>query len=151
MFKKKRDSIRPPKIGVVFFCQIITSYYSCKANELLDSQLEIVGKQLGWRFTRVETPGDGSCQFAAIAQALSAVRPVPNMSPDDVRAAAVAWLRTDPELPNDTRISHFAENRVPNWEAYCNEMARSGTWGNHLTLVAANNALGVIIQYLFVG
>lgn len=120
----------------------------CAAEENLDHYLESVGHELGLRFSRETTPGDGSCQFAAIAQALTGQMA---LNAKAVRAQVVSWLRSDPLLPNRDHVSSFAEDEAPNWKAYCDQMARSTTWGNHLTLVAASDCLSVVIHVISSG
>lgn len=86
-------------------------------------------------------PGDGNCQFHSISdQLFDGIEQSPW-----VRAQIVQWLREhgDWELPeNGARLRDFA---LEDWDSYCNNMARPGIWGDHLTLTAAANLFGVRI------
>lgn len=86
-------------------------------------------------------PGDGNCQFHSISdQLFDSLEQSPW-----VRAQIIQWLRThgDWELPeNGARLRDFA---MEDWDSYCNNMARPGIWGDHLTLTAAAHLFGVRI------
>lgn len=86
-------------------------------------------------------PGDGNCQFHSISDQLFDTLEQSAW----VRAKIVEWLRShgDWELPdNGARLRDFAYEE---WDAYCNNMARPGIWGDHLTLTAASHLFGVRI------
>lgn len=86
-------------------------------------------------------PGDGNCQFHSISdQLFDSLEQSPW-----VRAQIITWLRNhgDWELPeNGAKLSDFA---LEDWDSYCNNMARPGIWGDHLTLTAAAHLFGVRI------
>ncbi|CAL8470675.1 g10217 [Coccomyxa elongata] len=78
-----------------------------------------------------EVKGDGNCQFRALSDQLY-------RSPgyyDQLRRAAVEQLRSHPE--------QYAPYVAGDWEDYLRLMAKSGTWGDHLTLQAIADRFGV--------
>lgn len=85
-------------------------------------------------------PGDGNCQFHSISdQLFDSLEQSPW-----VRAQIVEWLRKhgDWELPNGAALRFFA---LDDWDKYCDNMAKPGIWGDHLTLTAAAHLFGVRI------
>jgi hypothetical protein len=85
-------------------------------------------------FEKCEVPADGNCQMSAISdQLFDTVNKA-----SYVRQKIVTWLRNNStwSLPNGALMKDFVHDKT--WEEYCAEMAREGTWGDHLTLVAAS-------------
>ena len=97
---------------------------------LLDSRLAA----LGLRREKVAT--DGNCQFRALAALLLGDAELHAQT----RAAAVAALRASAEryAPLFASDAAFAK--------YCNDMARTRTWGDELTLAAAADAYEVRVH-----
>jgi len=60
-----------------------------------------------------------------------------------IRRSIVSWLRQngDLKLANDALLKEFVHDKT--WEQYCNDMARDGTWGDHLTLIAATELFNI--------
>ncbi|GLC45796.1 hypothetical protein PLESTB_001155200 [Pleodorina starrii] len=80
-----------------------------------------------------EVQGDGNCQFRALSDQLYG-------SPEHhaaVRAAVVAVLRQ--------RASSYSCYVPEEYGKYCSSMAKSGTWGDHVTLQAAADHYGLRI------
>lgn len=76
--------------------------------------------------------GDGNCQFASVSDQLYGT---PRRHPE-VRAAVVRRLRSEPEL-----YSPYVPGQ--SYDAYVEEIAGFGAWGDHVTLQALADALGV--------
>ena len=97
---------------------------------LLDARLAA----LGLRRERVAT--DGNCQFRALAALLLGDAELHAQT----RAAAVAALRASAERYAPLFASEAA------FAKYCNDMARTRTWGDELTLAAAADAYQVRVH-----
>eukprot|EP00727_Mastigamoeba_balamuthi_P009891 m51a1_g5524 hypothetical protein (734) ;mRNA; r:424710-427715 len=87
-----------------------------------------------------EIPGDGNCQFSAVSDQLWDTI-------DEnarLRKEAVDWLRchADWHTGNGASLHWFVDE---DWADYCSRMAKPGTWGDHLTLIALCECLGVAI------
>ncbi|EGC29728.1 hypothetical protein DICPUDRAFT_84282 [Dictyostelium purpureum] len=84
-----------------------------------------------------DIPGDGNCQMHALSDQVFGDL---NHGPE-IRRAIVAWLRDNKNftLNNGAKLSQFANTN--DWNSYCNRMSRNGTWGDHLTLLAASELL----------
>eukprot|EP01127_Copromyxa_protea_P010918 TRINITY_DN2711_c0_g1_i2.p1 TRINITY_DN2711_c0_g1~~TRINITY_DN2711_c0_g1_i2.p1 ORF type:complete len:545 (+),score=76.12 TRINITY_DN2711_c0_g1_i2:216-1637(+) len=80
-----------------------------------------------------DIPGDGNCQMYSLSHQLTGDIKHAKF----VRRSVVGWLRrhADLLLPNGALLRHFVYDKE--WESYCNEMAKDGSWGDHLTLIAA--------------
>ncbi|CAJ1360790.1 unnamed protein product [Effrenium voratum] len=78
--------------------------------------------------------GDGNCQFRALADQLYGSEE----HHDAIRAQVLEQLRTLP-----SRYQGFVPGR---FESYLAHMARDGAWGDHVTLQAAADVLGVRIH-----
>jgi len=100
-------------------------------------------KLVGLKEKRV-IPGDGNCQFSAVSDQLFDTIDKSTY----IRQTAVDWLRRsrDFELPNGAVLWNFAYDQT--WDEFCNELARPGIWGNHLTLVAISEIFGVRIRII---
>jgi len=90
--------------------------------------------KLGLRRECVST--DGNCQFRALALLLLGDAELHAQT----RAAAVAALRASAERYTPLFASAAAFNK------YCNDMARTRTWGDELTLAAAADAYAVRVH-----
>jgi len=91
----------------------------------------------GYKEKRV-IPGDGNCQFSSVSDQLFDTIDKASF----VRKAAVEWLKKnkDWKLDNGAVMSDFVHDQ--SWNDFCNELSRSGIWGNHLTLVAIAEHFG---------
>ncbi|GFR49572.1 hypothetical protein Agub_g11619 [Astrephomene gubernaculifera] len=81
----------------------------------------------------LQVAGDGNCQFRALSDQLYG-------HPDshtEVRQAVVATLRR--------RAESYRAYVPGEYEDYCTNMAKSGTWGDHVTLQAAADTYGTRI------
>jgi len=89
-------------------------------------------------------PGDGNCQFASISDQL--YNEIDRAS--EIRKDAINWLLNNRnwKLSNGACISDFAHDQC--WDEFCNELARNGIWGNHLTLVAVCEHYGIPIKVI---
>jgi len=82
-------------------------------------------------------PGDGNCQFASISDQLF---DTPNYH-KNVREMIVDWLYKNPNycLGRGTYLKDFLQtDRFPTWEDYCKYLSKEGSWGDHITLLAAS-------------
>jgi len=106
------------------------------AKELLDKRMNLYGIE-----TKRPIPGDGNCQFYSLSDQLCGKLDHAGF----LRKSIVHWLRNngDLELSNGAKMKDFAHDRT--WEQYCNEMDRNGTWGDHLTLIAATEIFSIQI------
>jgi len=79
-------------------------------------------------------PGDGNCQFSSLSDQLT--NDISHAA--FIRRSVVNWLtiNSDTVLENGAKISEFSYD-IP-WRAYLQEMSKHGTWGDHLTLIAAS-------------
>jgi len=78
-------------------------------------------------------PGDGNCQMHSLSDQLCG-----NLKHHaHIRRRLVSWLRANSklELPNGATLDQFANDQ--SWDDYCNSMLKLGTWGDHLTMMAA--------------
>lgn len=81
----------------------------------------------------IKVPRDGNCQFSSIAMGLGA-----DEDTDSVRHSVCTELELCPDL-----YKPFVEDQE--YSEYVNEMKDSGTWGCHVTLIAASRAYCVNI------
>lgn len=81
-----------------------------------------------------QVPGDGNCQFYSLSDQLYN----DFLHAGQIRANCVDWLRhnADLELDNGAKLKEFGHDD-DGWDHYCTLMSLTGTWGDHLTLVAA--------------
>ncbi|GAM26283.1 hypothetical protein SAMD00019534_094580 [Acytostelium subglobosum LB1] len=101
-------------------------------------EAELAKKRLGERLNLYmlknskEIPGDGNCQMHALSDQLYGDL---TRSPE-IRKTIVDWLRKNKDFafPNGATLCQFVNG---SWDDYCNEMSKSGIWGDHLTLLAA--------------
>jgi len=97
---------------------------------------------------KVITP-DGNCQFRALADQIMHDQ---NRHPE-VRSKIIDWLskneRYSVDENNGAYLGDFLDReQYPSWETYCKYMAGNRAWGDHLTLVAATEALQVNLWIL---
>ncbi|EGC37578.1 hypothetical protein DICPUDRAFT_76812 [Dictyostelium purpureum] len=80
-----------------------------------------------------EIPGDGNCQMHALSDQIFGDLEHSVI----IRNNIVDWLKQNKGfyLPNGETLSDFVTTN--SWEEYCDSMSKNGTWGDHLTLVAA--------------
>ncbi|EGC37812.1 hypothetical protein DICPUDRAFT_149557 [Dictyostelium purpureum] len=110
-----------------------------KAHKRLNKRLELY--QL---MERREIPGDGNCQMHALSDQLYG-----NLNHSRaIRNIIVTWLRKNRgfSLSNGATLSEFVT--TTSWDEYCNNMSKNGTWGDHLTLVAAAEIFRINISII---
>ena len=93
----------------------------------------------------IDPPKDGNCQFATVAHLLFHHRKL-EVSADDVRAAAINYLRGDVCLLLDGTPFNYEQHIVSDQQTkdnYLTKMSRQGTFGDHITLVAIACVYGV--------
>jgi len=99
-------------------------------------------------FKQVDVTGDGNCQFHAVARQLSN-NFLGEATHQTLREKTVAWLRQNPEWnpwnEEGCNLKNFVDE---DWEKYCDKMAKSGTWGDHVTLIAMVEILNVGIRII---
>lgn len=78
--------------------------------------------------------GDGNCQFRALSQQLYG----DEQYHADLRAQVTKQLQSEPELYQDFVHEPYAD--------YVSRLARDSQWGDHVTLQAASDALGLQIN-----
>jgi len=80
---------------------------------------------------------DGNCQFRSLADQ---VHKDQNLH-EAVREQVVRWLQTNENHHVDdgsSRLEDFLDRDLfPSWKDYCTYMKRNGSWGDHMTLMAA--------------
>ena len=83
-------------------------------------------------------PGDGNCQFSALAHLLQTVGVF--RSEESLRREIVRYLTENPNTQDGFPIELFAG--IP-WPQYLASMAQNGTYGDHITLQAVANLYNV--------
>jgi len=98
------------------------------AKKRLQDRLKLYGME-----QRKEVPGDGNCQMHSLSDQLCGSFEYSRF----IRRSVVSWLRAngDLKLENGALLKEFVFDK--SWDQYCNEMAKDGIWGDHLTLIAA--------------
>ena len=83
-------------------------------------------------------PGDGNCQFAALAHHLNTLGIF--RSPETMHEEIVDYLQNKP-VDNDgfPLLQHLVDSEFPSWQEYLQYMARKNTFGDKLTSFAAAN------------
>lgn len=115
-----------------------------RAESDVDRMLERL-KVYGVKERKIE--GDGNCQFAAMSDQMFGT---PEYW-DRVRQLVVEWLLEHADYPvgEDTALSDFLERDCfSTWEGYCEYMARDGSWGDHITLIAMSEIFRCTIAIL---
>ena len=77
-----------------------------------------------------DPPGDGNCQFSALAFALSQVNIY--RSAETLRSDVITYLREHDQLPDGYPIQKFLVDM--SWEEYLN-MSTDGIYGDEITLL----------------
>jgi len=109
-----------------FFQPVVNPH--AKAKQLLQERMAQVGVVSSPNFI----PGDGNCQMHSLSDQLCG-----NLNHHvHIRTRIVNWLKSNSNvvLPNGATLSQFVNE---DWNSYCNSMLNFGTWGDHLTLIAA--------------
>lgn len=88
-----------------------------------------------------DPPGDGNCQFSAIAFALTSFGIY--RSAETLRVEVIEYLRQHSTLPDGYPIGRFLD--VP-WEQYVDGMSRDGAYGDEITLRAISELFNVEID-----
>lgn len=105
-----------------------------ESKERLETRLQ----KNGFRIKDVR--GDGNCQFYSISDQMYG----DTTHADEIRSAAADWLRKNPDKDiNGAPLSCFIYDET--WDEYCDKVARNGTWGDHMTLVAIANVYNLKI------
>jgi len=89
---------------------------------------------------------DGNCQMRALADQIHGDEKYHN----DVRSKIMSWLSNNEKYKVDdsgtTTLGDFIDrDQYPKWMSYVSYMSRNGSWGDHITLVAASEVYGVKI------
>ena len=90
-------------------------------------------------------PGDGSCQFAAVAHQLSALGIF--RSPETMREEIVSYLENNAVDDEGFPLLEFLPE-FTSWEEYLEYMSRCNTFGDQTTLFAAANLYNGNIQVI---
>lgn len=106
--------------------------------ELQRHRSRLDARLLAVKVTKDVQIGDGNCQFRALAQQLFADPSLHTF----VRHAIVQFLRSS------IGQEHFAPffSSQAELDSYVNDMARFGTWGDELTLLAAATVFSVVVH-----
>lgn len=99
----------------------------------------------------------GDCQFRALAGALYS----DENRHTEVRSRVASWLNTHQKVtlrvsssPSSTETTQLdfedflSKDEYPSWKAYCVSVARPGSWGDHLSLIAAANTFNANIHVI---
>eukprot|EP01129_Flabellula_baltica_P006185 TRINITY_DN228_c0_g1_i1.p1 TRINITY_DN228_c0_g1~~TRINITY_DN228_c0_g1_i1.p1 ORF type:complete len:464 (-),score=93.17 TRINITY_DN228_c0_g1_i1:48-1439(-) len=120
------------------------------SQETKDRDYETNRKRLNERLSslgmkeKTDIPADGNCQFSAVSDQLyNNIR-----HSQFVRRSCVEWLRNNRqwELDNGTTLEDYCYGT--GWDDYCDELARDGIWGNHVTLIALSECFKVKIKVI---
>jgi len=89
---------------------------------------------------------DGNCQMRAISDQIHGNEG----KYVDVRSKIISWLNTNEKFSVDddgsATLGDFIDrDQFPKWGTYTTYMSRNGTWGDHITLLAAAEVYGVNI------
>eukprot|EP00026_Physarum_polycephalum_P011271 Phypoly_transcript_11478.p1 GENE.Phypoly_transcript_11478~~Phypoly_transcript_11478.p1 ORF type:complete len:280 (+),score=21.29 Phypoly_transcript_11478:126-965(+) len=91
---------------------------------------------------------DGNCQMRALADQIHG----DENYHADVRSKIIAWLSKNEKFPIDDSGSTLGDfidrDHYPRWSSYVIYMSRNGSWGDHITLVAAAEVYGVQISII---
>ena len=99
---------------------------------------------LGQGYTLEYDPnGDGDCQFHALSHMLQNVGI--HRSADTIRHEIVQYLEQHPYNSEGQPLEYFAG--MP-WSEYLEEMAQSGTYGDHITINAASNLYNIELEII---
>lgn len=103
----------------------------------------------------IENKGAGNCQFYAVADQLVYHNPNVPLKHDDLRKQTAVWLKDHADTPvvwtplfsfshnvplqpsiGNTPLRAIKLDPEPDWAAFANKMAKDGTWGELVTLIA---------------
>ena len=101
-------------------------------------------------------PGDGNCQFEAVAHQLRYHGYNPGETSSDVRREVVNFIKQHPDFKFGNRNSQSIRNSQPmfslnagktneTFKNYTNRMSRNGEWGDYLTLSVVSKLYNVRI------
>lgn len=89
--------------------------------------------------------GDGNCQFNAMSDQLYGHQGYASA----IRKAVVTWLRPrgdwNPKKNAGGNLKYFV---TTDWKQYCDNMSKSGVWGDHITLLAMAELYGIHIKII---
>ena len=90
-------------------------------------------------------PGDGNCQFGALAHQLSLVGIY--RSPETMREEIVRYLETNAvDKDGFPLLEMIPDNEFSSWNDYVEYMARNHTYGDQITLFAAANIFNIDVH-----
>jgi hypothetical protein len=100
-------------------------------------------------FTEKIVAPDGNCQMRALSDQIHGDEKYYN----DVRSKITMWLSKNEKYTIDdsgsSTLGDFIDtDRYPRWLSYVSHMSRNGTWGDHITLVAASEVYNVQISII---
>jgi len=88
-------------------------------------RVELISKRLhALGLKRQETPPHGDCQFIAVCRVMG----FPGDAHEQLRYEVVEFLKK--------HQAEFEDFQTDGWARYIAKMQRSGTWGDHITLLA---------------
>ncbi|KAL3889457.1 hypothetical protein ACJMK2_001801 [Sinanodonta woodiana] len=89
-----------------------------------------------------ETPGNGNCFFEAVSSQLQRLKYPVQLSPQQLRQDAVAFLKDNQLLQVSDGYIDLAEFMCnESFEEYCARMAENGEWADHVLVVAMARTL----------
>lgn len=88
--------------------------------------------------------GEGNCMFHALSRQLKIKKDI-QISHGDLRGKIVEYLEDHRELPKAGDLFSFTYG-YESWLKFLKDMAKDGTWGNHVVLVAAANKYEIPIR-----
>ncbi|KAL3889501.1 hypothetical protein ACJMK2_001839, partial [Sinanodonta woodiana] len=89
-----------------------------------------------------ETPGNGNCFFEAVSSQLQRLKYPVQLSPQQLRQDAVAFLKDNQLLQVSDGYIDLAEFMYnESFEEYCARMAEDGEWADHVLVVAMARTL----------
>ncbi|KAL3889445.1 hypothetical protein ACJMK2_001789 [Sinanodonta woodiana] len=105
------------------------------------STLERNCQNVGLKF-HGETPGNGNCFFEAVSSQLQRLKYPVQLSPQQLRQDAVAFLEDNQLLQVSDGYINLAEFMCnESFEEYCARMAENGEWADHVLVVAMARTL----------
>ncbi|KAL3889477.1 hypothetical protein ACJMK2_001817 [Sinanodonta woodiana] len=105
------------------------------------STLERNCQNVGLQF-HGETPGNGNCFFEAVSSQLQRLKYPVQLSPQQLRQDAVAFLKDNQLLQVSDGYINLAEFMYnESFEEYCARMAEDGEWADHILVVAMARTL----------
>lgn len=119
-------------------------------------RIDVVGAAMGLAMKAQDTPGDGSCQFHAVLEALRHCSAFPRekLPPcaATLRHQTVLWMKRHRNtiVSGRATLEHFAitSEKGQTWPGYLANMARPTTWGDKLTLFAMASMLDLDIRVI---